>query len=99
MNVLRQKHAVWLTAKLESDLEVFESALRKVGAGAHYLSNSSDAANRLQWSNAMYKTFANVMGTKGMGSNQWEGEELTEELAISMVIRRHRGILGTEELA
>jgi hypothetical protein len=37
------------------------------------------------------------MGSKHMGPT-WQGEKLTEELAIAMVIRRLRGILGTEEL-
>ena len=45
----------------------------------------------------MFKSFANLMGAKLMGE-QWEGENLSEGLAISMVIRRLRIILGTEEL-
>lgn len=45
----------------------------------------------------MYKSFVNLLGAEHMGE-EWQGERLSEELAISMVIRRLRGILGTEEL-
>lgn len=96
---LRQKHAVWLTEKLDSELEQFESALRKVGAEAHLVSISPEAPNRQRWVRSMFKAFVEVMGAKNMGANHWEGEELSDEFAISMVIRRLRKILGTEELA
>lgn len=96
--MLQQKHAVWLTAKLEKDLELFESALRRLGANAHYVSVAPAANDFPQRLSAMYRTFADVMGARFMGSNEWEGEGLTEALAISMVIRRLRAILGTEEL-
>ena len=91
--VLQQKYAVWLTSKLEKDLEVFESALRRIGADAGYVYNTTDADDRQQKLNAMYKTFAEVMGFE-----EWRGEKLTDDLAISMMIRRLRNILGTEEL-
>lgn len=97
--ILRQKHAVWLTVKLEADLELFESALRKLGSNAYMVKSSPGAPKPLQLVKAMYKNFADVMGADIMGSNDWEGEELSEERAISAVIRRLRGILGTEELA
>ena len=85
--MLQQKYAVWLTAKLEKDLELFESALRRLGANAHYVSAAPAADDFQQRLSAMYKTFADVMGAEFMGSNEWNGEGLTEELAISMVIR------------
>lgn len=94
---LQQKYALWLTPKIEEDLELFESALRKIGANAHYVKIAPQAEDHGQRIAEMYKTFADVMGSKLMGS-EWHGEKLTEELAISMVIRRLRGILGIEEL-
>ena len=93
----QQKYAVWLTPQIESDLELFESALRKIGANAGYLKSTTNATDRQERIAEMYKTFADVMGSKWMGT-EWNGEKLTEELAITMVIRRLRGILGTEEL-
>jgi hypothetical protein len=94
---IQQKFAVWLTPQIESDLELFESALRRIAANATYLRNATDAADREQRIAAMYKAFADVMGPKYMGA-EWNGEKLTEELAVTMVIRRLRRILGTEEL-
>ncbi len=41
----------------------------------------------------MYRTFAEVMGFE-----EWQGEQLTDNLAVSIMIRRLRAILGTEEL-
>lgn len=95
--MLQQKYAVWLTTKLERDLEVFESALRRIGANAQYINSSPGAEDREQRITTMYKTFADVMGAERMGSNEWDGKKLTEELAVSIVIRRLRAILGTEE--
>jgi hypothetical protein len=90
---LQQKYAVWLTTKLEKDLEVFESALRRIGADASYVYSATNADDRQQKLDAMYRTFAEVMGFE-----KWQGEQLTDDLAISMMIRRLRKILGTEEL-
>lgn len=41
----------------------------------------------------MYRTFAKVMGFE-----EWQGEQLTDDLAVSMMIRRLCAILGTEKL-
>ena len=90
---LQQKYAVWLTSKVEKDLETFESALRRLGANAGYIQDAPSANDRQQRLEAMYQTFAEVMGFE-----KWQGEQLTDELAISMMIRRLRKILGTEEL-
>ncbi|MDI1302670.1 MAG: hypothetical protein PSX71_12250 [bacterium] len=93
----QQKFAVWLTPQIETDLELFESALRNIGANAGYIRNTANTIGRQERVAEMYKTFASVMGSKWMGT-EWNGEKLTEELAITMVIRRLRSILGTEEL-
>jgi len=90
---LQQKYAVWLTSRVEKDLETFESALRRIGASAGYIRDDPSAEDRQQRLDEMYQTFAEVMGFE-----KWQGEQLTDELAISMMIRRLRKILGTEEL-
>ena len=90
---LQQKYAVWLTSKIERDLETFESALRRMGANAGYVRQAPGAQDRQQRLDAMYRTFAEVMGF-----GEWQGEQLTDNLAVSMMIRRLRAILGTEEL-
>lgn len=90
---LQQKYAVWLTAKLENDLEKFESVLRRIGANAGYVYGTSDAKDRQQKLDAMYRDFAEVMGFE-----EWNGEPLTGELAVSTIIQWLRSILGTEEL-
>ncbi len=90
---LQQKYAVWLTSKVETELETFESALRRIGANAGYVRDAPSAEDRQQRLNAMYRTFAEVMGFE-----EWQGEQLTDDLAVSMMIRRLRAILGTEEL-
>lgn len=95
---LQQKYAVWLTPQIERDLGAFEAALRSIGANEGYLRSTSSAADRQERIDEMYKTFADVMGSKLMGST-WNGSPLTEDLAISMVIQRLRSILGTEELS
>jgi hypothetical protein len=94
---LQQKYMLWLTPKIEADLEIFEAALRKIGATAGYLQNAIAAQDRQEKIDTMYKTFADVLGARWMGS-EWEGKKLTEELAISTVIRNLRNIHGTEEL-
>ena len=90
---LRQKHAVWLTRQIDVDLEKFESALRQIGAAAGYVHGTPGANDRQERLDFMYRKFAEVMGWA-----EWAGEQLTDELAISMLITRIRTILGTEEL-
>jgi len=90
---LRQKYAVWLTSKVEDDLERFESALRQIGAWAGYVNDAPNAEDRRQKTNEVYLTFAKVMGFP-----EWDGEQLTDDLAVSMLVGRLRSVLGTEEL-
>jgi hypothetical protein len=94
---LQQKYVLWLTPKIEADLEIFEAALRNIGATAGYLQNAIEAKDRQEKINTMYKTFADVLGARWMGT-EWQGEKLTEQLAITTVIRNLRNILGIEEL-
>jgi hypothetical protein len=94
---IRGKHAVWLTAQLEKELEPFEAALREIGASAGYVEatrlDPTSSAERRKHIDSMFLTFAKVMAFK-----EWNGQQLSEELAISEVICRLRTILGVEEL-
>lgn len=94
---IQQRYAVWLTQKIEQDLELFESSLRRLGATAYLVDVETGAKEHPQRIAEMYKIFANLMGEDIMGG-QWDEVPLSEGLAISMVIRRLRIVLGTEEL-
>jgi len=99
MYELHQKYAVWLTDNLETELEQFESDLRKIGASAGYINNSTSKSENIQEvMNVMYQKFAEVMGKERMGADEWNGEKISKEKAASMTIHRLRSILGTEEL-
>jgi hypothetical protein len=95
---IRQKHALWLTLSIEKDLDVFESSLRKIGADAHWVEIMRDDPNRPKVVARLYKSFANLLGREIMGAENWEGDQLDESKAISMVVRRLRITLGIEEL-
>jgi hypothetical protein len=87
---------VWVTNDIENDLEPFEKALRQMGASAGYVASTTgdwSAAQRPQHLDRMYKIFAQVTGEK-----EWDGEGLTDDLAISSQVRYLRGVLGIEEL-
>ena len=94
---IRRRCAVWLTAQLEKELEPFEAALREIGASAGYVEatrlDPASSEARKQHIGSMFLTFAKVMAFK-----EWNGQELSEELAVSAVTRRLRTILGVEEL-
>lgn len=96
---LRQRFAVWLTPQIDDDLMRFESALRKVGASAGAVAAYAGAPNQAGWISEMYKTFADILGVENFGADQWEGQELTQELAVATVVRGLRKVLGAEELA
>jgi hypothetical protein len=94
---LRQKHALWLTVPLDNKLQDFERALRTIGAADWFLRNTDRHESRQEKIDEMYKTFANVLGKENMGAT-WNNEPLSEEFAVSFVIRRLRSVLGIEEL-
>jgi hypothetical protein len=59
---LRTKWSVWLTPDIESQLEKFEGALRKIGANAWLLGELRADENRGEAIRDAYRTFAEVMG-------------------------------------
>ncbi len=90
---IQQKYRVWLTPELETELDKFESSLRKIGARAGYVHGTPDAEDRQNSIEVMYKTFAEVVGL-----GEWQGAKLTEDLAMKMVIQKLRAVLGIAEL-
>ncbi len=95
---IQQKYAVWLTADLEKELGTFESALKSIGANASYVYDAPGGQDRQEKLNSMYKTFVEVLGATVVGGDEWQGNKITDELAVAGLIRRLRAILGIEEL-
>lgn len=97
---VRQDYAVWLTVEVERKLDIFEGALRKMQSSAAFVSTTAGGFSeysenqRPKHLDRMYKIFAQVTGEK-----EWDGEELTDELAIHSQVRYLRDILGVEELS
>ena len=94
---IKSNYDIWLSSELEQSLEPFESALVEIGANAHYLDMIRESRNREEAKSrvieVMYNRFAELMGFK-----EWEGKELTDQLALVSIVRVLRKILGTEEL-
>lgn len=93
---VRRKHTVWITEKIDDKLDSFETVLRTMGASAGYVASTNGdttAPDRQEHINRMYKIFAQLTG-----SNEWQGETLTDELAITSQIKYLRTVLGTEDL-
>ncbi len=92
---LRLDHAVWLTSKINSDLEVFESGLRKLGAGSEFVRSthgSTDyAEQRQKFISSNHKLFIEILGID-------EKKEINEKYAVEAAKKKVRSILGVEEL-
>jgi hypothetical protein len=94
---LRRMFAVWLTPGIDSVLQKFEVALRNIGANDWFLRNAGADTPRQKQIDEMYKTFADVLGKEHMGET-WQGEALSEDVAIARVLQGLRAVLGVEEL-
>lgn len=94
---IRNEYIVWLTPEVEDSLDPFEAALRTIGANAGYVKaireQPGEGEARQKAINEMYNTFAKVMGF-----HEWQGKKLTNELAVTALVRKLRSVLGTEEL-
>jgi hypothetical protein len=95
---LRQDYVLWLTRELQDDLAKYEQALRIMGADAHLLEYAQQQQNRHAVVARMYKRYAKLLGPEIMGDSAWEGEQLEESEALSMIFERLRMVLGTEKL-
>jgi hypothetical protein len=95
---IQKEYDVWLTEKIQSDLEVFESALRELAAAATFEKAVSGTERAGLLIDKMYEKYAQIMGPENMGSNKWKDTKLTNELTTAKVISILRVILGTEGL-
>lgn len=90
---IRRDSALWLTPAIETALEKFESALRRIGANKHFVDVAVDHPDRSARIDEMFVTFAEVMDMP-----QWQEKPVTVERGSRAVLQRLREILGTEEL-
>ncbi|MCF6255042.1 MAG: hypothetical protein L3J98_10515 [Gammaproteobacteria bacterium] len=89
---IQRKYAVWLTPKLEQELDKFEAAIRRIGATADLVYENPGTDGRSVKIEEMYALFSEVIGEH----DQREG--ITEDVAVTAVIAKLRKVLGTEEL-
>ena len=87
---IRRKWALWLTPTLETELEPFETAIRKIGADAYLLEHAPGEPGAIK---EMYSLFAKVLGFE-----RWEDKLLTGDVTVTAVIKKLREVLGTDEL-
>lgn len=90
---IRQLYAVWLTPSIESELDRFELALRKIGANAHFVEVDLAHPKRSEAIDEMYDLYKEV-------TSMTEGDVKTirTDRAILTIIQSLRRVLGIEEL-
>jgi hypothetical protein len=94
---IKQKYVLWITRDLESRLDPFEKALRRIGAADFVSRQFPSSEGHQQRTNEMFRYFAEVLGTEHMGK-EWEGEPITDAAAVSKIVLHLRDALGIEEL-
>ena len=92
---LRESYAVWLTDEINSELEKFEGAIRRLGAEAHFIRNTTGderyAEQRTLRIDTAFDLFHEIMG--------WDKtKEINEDYAVESIQRKVKSILGIEEL-
>ncbi|HUY14763.1 MAG TPA: hypothetical protein VMX16_14215 [Terriglobia bacterium] len=95
---IRKRWSLWVTPQVEADLEGFEKALRKIGTSAYVVTNAPGSPGQNETVKGMYAQFAEVMGSKVMGAKEWDGKQITEDVALHTIIGKLRRVLGVEEL-
>jgi hypothetical protein len=95
---IRRKWGLWITPQVEADLEGFEAALRKMGSAAHVVETFPGTPEHTNLVGQMFSIFAEVMGSKVMGSKEWRGDQITEDVAVHTIIHKLQKALGIEEL-
>lgn len=92
---LREEYAAWLTPDLMESLTPFERALRRIGAGEIYISNTAGSAEneerRSRMIEEVHKSLLEVLDIKSAG-------EVSEDHAVETVKSAIRDILGIQEL-
>ena len=92
---LRQDYATWLTDRINSDLDEFESALRKLGADAGFIRSTTGhegyAEQRALRIDRNFELFGRILGLKS-------SDNIQEKSMVEALKTRVRAILGVEEL-
>ena len=88
---IRRKWAVWLTPEVETELERFEVAIRKIGANAWLVEQVPGEPAAIK---EMYALFAEVIGLE-----KWDDKPVAGELTVATVTKKLRQVLGTAELS
>jgi len=93
---LREDYALWLTEEINTNLEKFEGALRKLGAEANFIHKTfGDARHeeqRLIRIDTAFNLFHEIMG--------WDKEkEINEDYAVDSIRKKVRAILDVEDLS
>jgi hypothetical protein len=97
LNGIKQKYVLWIARDLESRLDPFEKALRRVGVANFVSQQFPGSEGHQQRTKDMFRHFVEVLGTEHMGK-EWEGEPITDAAAVSKIILHLRDALGIEEL-
>jgi hypothetical protein len=78
---LREDFACWLTSSIDSELDKFESALRKLGANSHFVDTTAGHATyevqRSRIIESNFKLFQEILGMEG---------ELNEDHAVQSIM-------------
>lgn len=88
---IRRKWAVWLTQEVEGKLDLFEQAVREIGANAWLLEMKPGDPEAIK---KMYSQFAEVIGLE-----VWDNKAITGEYTVTAVIGKLRQTLGIDELS
>ena len=92
---MRQDYATWLTDRINVDLDEFESALRKLGADAHFIRSTTGqegyAEQRSLRIDRNFELFDRILG---LGNR----ENIHEKSMVEALKTKVRAILGIEEL-
>ena len=92
---LREQYATWLTDEINSNLDKFESTIRKIGSEAHFIKvTTGDPRYSEQRSlkfNSSFELFKDILGID-------PERDINEDYAVEAIKRKVKGILGIEEL-
>ncbi|MEJ1463348.1 MAG: hypothetical protein RPU15_08735 [Candidatus Sedimenticola sp. (ex Thyasira tokunagai)] len=95
LHELRLNYAVWLTDNINEKLSKFEAAIRKLGAGAHFVNSITGSANHAEKRTIIieqnHELFLEILGID-------KNKEINKEYAVEAVKKKVRAILGVEEL-
>ncbi len=95
LHELRLEYAVWLTDAINEKLQIFEKAIRKLGADSQFIRSTTDSPNHAEQRTIViqrsHDLFLEILGID-------ESKEVNEEYAVEAVKKKVRAILGVEEL-